>query len=143
MKALVGIPRKKQFSKRSGPFCEELLVFKARDSILSDSGQRGSCLEDPTFPKESRLFCPFFLRDTLSPFCASFFLLFSPSPPSPSFLNPPPSSDLKTPPFPRGNTIFRGWGAARVLEGVTPQKKEGISLKNGAQKLVSTSIWGP
>ena len=28
----------------------------------------------------------------------------------------------------------RGWGAARVLEGVTPQKKEGISLKNGAQK---------
>ena len=31
----------------------------------------------------------------------------------------------------------RGWGAARVLEGVTPQKKEGISLKNSAQKLVS------
>ena len=31
----------------------------------------------------------------------------------------------------------RGWGAARVLEGVAPQKKEGISLKNGAQKLVS------
>ena len=54
----------------------------------------------------------------LSSFCVSFFsFLFPPSPPSPSFLNPPPSSDLKT--------------------RVTPQKKEGISLKNGAQKLVS------
>ena len=77
------------------------------------------------------------LNSCLSSFCASFFLSFFPLPPSPSFLNPPPSSDLKTPPFPRGNAIFRGWGAARVLEGVTPQKKEGISLKNGAQKLVS------
>ena len=37
------------------------------------------------------------------------------------------------PPFPSGNPIFRGWGAARVLEGATPQKKKGISLKNGAQ----------
>ena len=73
----------------------------------------------------------------LSTFCASFFPSFFPLPTVP-FLpeSPPPSSDLKTPPFPRGNAIFRGWGAARVLEGVTPQKKEGISLKNGAQKLV-------
>ena len=59
-----------------------------------------------------------------------------------SFCFPPPHRPLPSwipplpPPFPRGNTIFRGWGAARVLEGVTPQKKEGISLKNGAQKLV-------
>ena len=68
------------------------------------------------------------ILDLLSTFCASFFLLFSPSPPSPSFLNPSPSSDLKTPPFPRGNAIFRGWGAARVVEGVTMQKKEGISF---------------
>ena len=34
-----------------------------------------------------------------------------------------------------------GWGAARVLEGVTPQKKKGISLKNGAQKLVSFFVF--
>ena len=72
----------------------------------------------------------------LSTFCASFFPFFFPLPTVP-FLNPSPSSDLKTPPFPRGNAIFRGWAAARVLEGVTPQKKEGISLKNGAKKLVS------
>ena len=72
----------------------------------------------------------------LSTFCASFFPSFFPPPHRPSFLHPSPSLDLKTPPFPRGNVIFRGWDAARVLEGVTPQKKEGISLKNGAQKLV-------
>ena len=71
-----------------------------------------------------------------------FSFFFSPAPPSPSFLNPSPSSDLKTPPFPRENAIFRGWGAARVLEGVTPQKKKGISLKNGAQKLVSLGASG-
>ena len=78
------------------------------------------------------------------PFWACFvrllFSFFLPLPTVP-FLpeSPPPSSDLKTPPFPRGNAILRGWGAARVLEGVTPQKKEGISLKNGAQKLVGCS----
>ena len=69
----------------------------------------------------------------LSSFCASFFPSFFPLPTVPFLPQSPPSSDLKTPPFPRGNAIFRGWGAARVLEGVTPQKKEGISLKNGAQ----------
>ena len=82
-------------------------------------------------------------------FARPFFLFFPPPHrPLPSWI-PPPSLDLKTPPFPRGNAIFyRGWGAARGLEGVTPQKKEGISLKNGAQKLVrvtqrpeNTAIW--
>ena len=37
----------------------------------------------------------------------------------------------------RGDATFRGLGAARGLEGVTTQEKEGIALKNGAQKLVS------
>ena len=75
-------------------------------------------------------------------FCASFFPSFFPLPTVPFLPEfPPPSSDLKTPPFPRGNAIFRGWGAARLLEGVTPQKKKkGISLKNGARKLVSRSL---
>ena len=76
----------------------------------------------------------------LSTFCASSFPSFFPLPTSPSFLNPSPSSDLKTPSFPSGNLIFRGWGTARVLEGVNPQKKEGISLKHGARKLVRNCI---
>ena len=68
-------------------------------------------------------------------FARPFFLLFFPSPPSPSFPNPSPFWDLETPLFPRGNAIFRGWGAARVEEGVTTQKKEGISLKKRRAKI--------
>ena len=75
----------------------------------------------------------------IAPFARPFFLLFSPSPPSPSFLNPSPSSDLKTPPFPRGIAIFRGWGAARVLGEVTPQKKRRNILKKWLAK--SGQLW--
>ena len=61
--------------------------------------------------------------------------LLSPTPLSPSE-NPLPSWDLETPPFPRGNATFRGWGAARGLEGSPHRKKTQISFKNEAQKLL-------
>ena len=63
------------------------------------------------------------------------FFFAPPQRPLPSWIPPLPGT-IKTLPFPRGNAIFRGWGAGRVLGGVTTQKKEGVSLKNGAQKLV-------
>ena len=61
-----------------------------------------------------------------------FSFFFSPSPLSPSFPNPPPSSDLKTPPFPRGNCNIQGVGCGEGFGGGHPtEKKKGISLRNG------------
>ena len=76
----------------------------------------------------------------LSTFARPFFLLFSPSPPSPSFPNPPP--------FPRTSKLlhfleemqYSGAGVRRGFRRGSPRgKKKGISLKNGAQKLVRLS----
>ena len=66
----------------------------------------------------------------LSTFCASFFSSSFPLPTVPFLPESVPFLGPQTPLFPRGNAMFRSWAVARILEGVTPQKKkEGISLK--------------
>ena len=81
----------------------------------------------------------------LSIFCASFFpFFFPPSPTVPTLLYSPPSSDLKTPPFPRGNAIFRGWGCGEGFGGDRPaEKKKGISLKTHLFSRVLFSFFPP
>ena len=72
----------------------------------------------------------------LSTFCASFFPSFFPPPhrPLPSWIpSLPRTSKLLR--FLEEMQYSRGWGAARVLEGVTPQKKKGISLKKWRAKI--------
>ena len=59
--------------------------------------------------------CDALLVHHLTTFCASFFLLSSP--PHRSLPETSPSRDLNTPLIPRRNATFRGWGAARGLEG--------------------------
>ena len=68
------------------------------------------------------------------------FLLFLPSPPSPSFLKPSPSWTLKVPPPPKGNATFRGWGAVKGLEGVATHEKKRSILKKCRAKVAQYNV---